>query len=246
MALFWSTAISYLAGWVLMLSLMAVSHDNAHGPDALIRDYSAPAQILAAVLPRPLAFVVLVMILFTMEFQDIAQLLASSRFVWALSRDSAIPLSTYFRHLSVKKIPVRATWIICAVVAPSLMLIAIDRKIATSLMLQGCGGSLVLAYAFPVICYLFCEKGALEIDGRNEWTLRGWSKYIAAVAMAYVALIIGFMAAPSRRPMTACKCTLLPSPEKTSRLTLIVKSQLASPMRQLCLSWLLYSPSSPG
>lgn len=210
-AVFWSTFISYLTGWALMLSLMAVLPSN---PSSLTppRDYSAPAQALTAVLPRGLSGVLLAMTLVTMQFQDVAQLLASSRFVWALARDSALPTSPYFRRLSFNsRIPVRAALGICCIVGPSMLLLAASRSIVTSLMLQGCGATLLLAYYCPVLCYLFCPKGALDVDGRNEWTLRSWSKPFAYAASAYVGLIVVMMCCPNGWPVNASELRTTPS-----------------------------------
>ena len=205
-AIFWSTAISYLAGWALSLSLMAVPRDTVSVSSSPARDYGAAAQTLTSVLPRSLAFFILILVILGMQFQDIAQLLASSRFIWALARDSAIPGSSYLSHLSMSsRIPVRATWAVCFIVSLSLMLIATSRSIVTNLMLEGGGAVLVLAYGLPVVCYLTCGKGALDVDGRNDWTLRGWSRYVAYIALAYTLLIIILISCPTDWPITASK-----------------------------------------
>jgi amino acid transporter len=169
------------------------------------RDYGAPAQLMTEVLPRPMAFCIILLLVVLMQFQDIAQLLASSRFIWALARDSAIPFSPWLGRLSTARIPVRATWAVCGIAGPALLLVAASRKIVTSLVLQGCGSSLVLAYLIPVICYLTCGRGALDSDGRNEWTLRGWSKPLALFGSTYVLLIITLMLCPNTAPVTACE-----------------------------------------
>lgn len=182
---------------------MQVTPEIPHGSTPT-RDYGAPAQILTEILPRPLAFIILLLIVILMIFQDTAQLLASSRFMWALARDSAIPFSPYLRRLSAgSQLPIRATWTVCAIAAPCLLLIAGSRQIVTSLILSGCGSSLVLSYAIPVVCYLACPKGALDIDGRNEWTLRGASRYAAAIGTCYVTLIIIMMCCPNFYPVTS-------------------------------------------
>lgn len=160
--------------------------------------------MLTEILPRPLAFTILLLIVILMIIQDTAQLLASSRFMWALARDSAIPFSPYLRRLSAgTQLPVRATWTVCAIAAPCLLLIAGSRQIVTSLILSGCGSSLVLAYLMPVVCYLCCPKGALDIDGRNAWTLRSASRYVAAFGSCYVVLIIVMMCCPNFYPVTS-------------------------------------------
>lgn len=203
LAIFWSTAISYISGWVVMLSIMAVSPET-RSLDTPVKSYSAPAQMLTEVLPRPVAFVLVLLLVFLMQFQDIAQLLASSRFVWALARDDAVPFSPHLRRLSADtRIPVRAIWVICIFVAPALLLVIGSRKIVTSLILSGCGASLVIAYLIPVLCYLTCARDALDVDGRNEWTLRRWSRWVAVVGTAYICLIIVLMCCPNTGPVTA-------------------------------------------
>lgn len=191
-----------------VLPLWQVSREDLLGKQ-VTRDYGAPAQILTEVLPRPMAFCVVLLLLVLMQFQDIAQLLASSRFIWALARDSAIPFSPWLSRLSTSRIPLRATWVVCAIAGPALLLIAVSRKIVTSLVLQGCGSSLVLAYLMPVICYLTCSSGALDADGRNEWTLRGWSKPFAVLGSTYVLLIIVLMLCPNTAPVSASKSTFV-------------------------------------
>lgn len=213
-AIFWSTACAYLVGWAVMLAIMAVFPEVVNDAPPKAHAYGAPALLLSTLVPQPLAFIILLLIVLLMKAQDTAQLLASTRFIWALARDSALPFSHFFRHLSISRLPVRATYSVCLVVCLSLMLIATDRAIATSLMLQGCGASIILAYSIPVVCYLTCEKGALDVDGRNEWTLRNWSKPAAWVGTAYVSLIIIFMSCPNDWPVTASESVTQSIPPK--------------------------------
>lgn len=204
-AVFWSTAFAYMIGWALMLSLMAVLPQRPLADYATSRFYGAPAQILNTVLPQGLAFTILVLLIILMQAQDVAQLLASSRFVWALARDSALPGSRFVRPLSAARIPVRATFAISTVVFLSLLLVATGKQIVTSLALQGGGASIVLAYSLPVWCYLTCPNGALDVDGRNEWTLKRWSKLAAAIGGIYSLLIIIVLSWPTGYPITASK-----------------------------------------
>lgn len=202
---FWSTAISYLSGWAVMLAIMTVLPEGALDDDARPRNYGAPAIILGTLLPRPAAFALLFLLIVLMLMQDTAQLLASSRFIWALARDKALPASPFFRVLSPSRIPRRATIAVCVLVFLSLMLLATDRKIATSLMLQGCGASILFGYCIPVWSYLTCAKGALDTDGRNEWTLRGWSQPAAWLGSTYIVLIVIMMACPTDWPTSRSK-----------------------------------------
>lgn len=186
------------------MPFVQVSREDRLGKE-MTRDYGAPAQLMTEVLPRPMAFCIVFLLVILMQFQDIAQLLASSRFIWALARDSAIPFSPWLSKLSKSRIPRRATWVVASISGPALLLIAASRKIVTSLVLQGCGSSLVLAYLIPVLCYLTCGPGALDSDGRNEWTLRGWSRPLALLGTTYVFLIIALMLCPNTAPVSACK-----------------------------------------
>lgn len=53
-----------------------------------------------------------------MALENISQLLAASRFFWALSRDSAIPFAHYWHQISKKRrIPRRATFLLVIVSA---------------------------------------------------------------------------------------------------------------------------------
>ncbi|ODA79210.1 hypothetical protein RJ55_04803 [Drechmeria coniospora] len=80
-------------------------------------------------------------------------LIATSRQVWAFSRDGAFPLSTYIARVSSSGVPRYAVWSTCFVAAV-MGLICIVNEAATvalfSLLIAGC----YTAYCIPVVCRL--------------------------------------------------------------------------------------------
>ena len=93
----------------------------------------------------------LIALLGCMVLQDVAQLTASSRFVWALARDqgalsladpadfAALPFSNVWRRVSTKhRIPRLGAALIAFVAAPALLVLAAGNSILTGLALQGC------------------------------------------------------------------------------------------------------------
>ena len=54
----------------------------------------------------------------------------------------------------------------------------------------------------PIVIYLTCPPDVLHIDGRNVWTLRGWSRPVAWMSIALFALCLGLMACPNSLPVT--------------------------------------------
>jgi amino acid transporter len=145
--------------------------------------------LIANSIPRRHTTLVLIFVLFSFAFQAVAQLVATSRFTWALARESALPFSHFFRRLSKKdRLPLAAIWIVVLLAAPVFLLLCINVSIISTILLEGAGLSVMLSYAAPVALYLFCPSDALAGDGRAQWTLRSWSKP-AAVAATFFSVV---------------------------------------------------------
>lgn len=139
-----------------------------------------------------------------MVLQNVAQLFATSRFIWALARESAIPFSQFFHKISsTYRQPLHAIWVVVAIAAPSLLLLGISTQIVGTILLEGAGWSVMFAYASPVVIYLFCPRDALAGDGRAQWTLRGWSQPMAWIAATFAALFLIVLCFPVGYPVTA-------------------------------------------
>lgn len=137
--------------------------------------------------------------------QNIAQLLASSRFIWALARESAIPFSPFFHKISASHQPLNAIWIVVFISAPSLLLLGISQHIVGTILLEGAGWAIMFCYGFPIVLYLFCSKDALSGDGRAKWTLRGWSRPLAWFSVIGSAVSLVMYCLPTGYPVTARK-----------------------------------------
>lgn len=147
--------------------------------------------LIANSIPRRHTTLVLVFVLFSFVLQAIAQLLATSRFTWALARESALPFSDFLRQLSKRdKLPHQAIWVVVALAAPVLILLCINTSIISTILLEGAGVSVMAAYGIPAMIYLFCPRDALAGDGRGKWTLRKWSLPAAFLATLFTSVFM--------------------------------------------------------
>ncbi|GAA6012779.1 hypothetical protein JCM10207_005357 [Rhodosporidiobolus poonsookiae] len=198
LAMFWSTTASYLMGWVSICVLLATM--NIEGLDPSLQPSIA---LISNSMPRAYATLILVFVLLSFLFQCIAQLLATSRFIFALSREQALPFSNFFRRLSKKnRQPSAAIWVTLAIAFPTLILLVIDTSIISTTVLEGAGITAVTSYVTPILLYLFCPKDVLRGDGRAQWTLRGASKFVAVPVCAFFLTFMITMCLPTGYPIT--------------------------------------------
>ncbi|GAA97304.1 uncharacterized protein L969DRAFT_14610 [Mixia osmundae IAM 14324] len=210
-AVFWSTVISYVLGSLLTLVVLSSARRSSAGLKSEPRPYFAPAEILFENLRRPLALAILVMVLVAMLCQGAAQMLGTSRFTWALARDSALPFSSHLRHVSSHhRLPRRAILVVATVNLMALTLIMINSDIVTSLFIRGAGSSTFLAYAAPIAILLISPAGVLESGRYKIWTLRGFRKPMAIVSVLFVTLILIVMCFPTSLPVTSISLSYAP------------------------------------
>ncbi|KAM0752190.1 hypothetical protein T439DRAFT_287531 [Meredithblackwellia eburnea MCA 4105] len=205
LAMFWSVAISYALGWVVRpffsLLLCWSSTEQSHGADP---NLAHSIGVLANTLPRPYATLVIVIVLLAMASQNIAQLLATSRFIWALARESALPFSHFLRTISSsQRQPIPAIWLVVVIVSLSLLLLRISTQIIATILLEGAAFSVALSYVVPIIIYLFCPDDALAGDGRAQWTLRSFSKPVAYPVTFFVLVFLIVLCLPTGHPVTS-------------------------------------------
>ena len=142
--------------------------------------------LIANSIPRGHTTLVLLCVLASFVFQAIAQLLATSRYMFALARESALPCSDFLRRLSQKdKLPLHAIWVVAAIAGPILILLCINSRLISIVVLEAAGISCMVSYAAPVMLYLGCPNDVLVGDGRVQWTLRRWSKPAAVAATIF-------------------------------------------------------------
>ncbi|KAM0791010.1 hypothetical protein ACM66B_004309 [Microbotryomycetes sp. NB124-2] len=198
LAMFWSVAATYAMGWMSICVLLATA--DVTGLDPTLQPSVA---VLARSIPRRYATLVLVFVLLSFVFQAIAQLLATSRYTWALARESALPFSHIVRRLSRRKLPVTAIWIIVALCAPVFMLLCINTTIISTILLEGAGVTVMISYCVPCVLYLIGPRDALAGDGRVMWTLRSFSKPAAALASLFSLAFIIVLCLPTGWPVNA-------------------------------------------
>lgn len=218
LAMFWSVAATYGMGWVSICVLLAVRASRtrctwlvcllAH-PQTMHLDGSDPElqpsiALIANSIPRKYTTLILVLVLLSFLFQNIAQLLATSRFIWALARESALPFSKFFRRLSSKtRQPTVAIWATWAISFPALLLIAVNVSIIATTLLEGAGITCTSSYVAPLLFYLACwGDDVLRGDGRAKWTLRGASKFLAIPPALFLLVFITMMCLPTGYPVT--------------------------------------------
>lgn len=149
------------------------------------------------------------LVLVCLAFQNIAQLLATSRFIFALARESALPFSHFFRSLSVShREPRVATWSTIAVVAPAMLLLRINTSVVGTILLEGAAETVAIAYVVPVALYLCCPADVLYGDGRAKWSLRKLSRPLAVVGVLFASLFCIVLCFPTSAPVTSCELCL--------------------------------------
>lgn len=160
--------------------------------------------MLANTLPRPYTTLVTIIILLAMVAQNVAQLLATSRFIWALARESALPFSQFLHTISARQgQPIRAIWLVVAIVALSLLLIRISTQIIATILLEGAGWCVMFAYLVPVAIYLIGPDDALVGDGRAQWTLRKFSKPLGYAGATFACVFLVVLCLPTGYPVNS-------------------------------------------
>ncbi|GAA5865779.1 hypothetical protein JCM1840_003257 [Sporobolomyces johnsonii] len=199
LAMFWSVAATYLMGWVSICVLLATVDSVGLRPDL-----QPSISLIDNSVPRRYTTLILVLVLLSIVFQHVAQLLATSRFIWALSRESALPFSTFFRRLSAKhKQPLRAIWAVVGISVPALLLLAVNTSIIATTLLEGAGVTVVASWVTPIVLYLTCSRDVLRGDGRAKWTLRKASKSLAFCAALFCGVFLVMVCLPTGWPVTS-------------------------------------------
>ncbi|GAA6056973.1 hypothetical protein JCM3770_001993 [Rhodotorula araucariae] len=198
LAMFWSVAATYIMGWISICVLLATMRTDGADPDL-----QPSIALIANSIPRKYTTVILVLVLLSFLFQNVAQLLATSRFIWALARESALPFSAFFRRLSSKnRTPTNAIWAVWAISFPAMFLLAINVSIIATMLLEGAGITATMSYVAPLLLYLACPADVLRGDGRAKWTLRRASKALALPAAVFLLVFICMMSLPTGYPVT--------------------------------------------
>ncbi|TYJ57720.1 hypothetical protein B9479_001574 [Cryptococcus floricola] len=197
-----STSIiaTYVLGYIaIVLLLLSISPDDA----ATVKSHSfAFGYILTEAISRPGAISICILMILVLVLQVLAQLQASSRFVFALARENGMPFSSIIRRTNGHRRPVFAVWLLVVVCAPfAFMTLASESTLYSVLAVTACTLSYV-GYAVPVGLYLF-SRIDLQTEGRSMWSLRKWSKPIAVVGLLYSLAVVIVQTLPGSKPVRA-------------------------------------------
>ncbi|OCF45080.1 amino acid/metabolite permease [Kwoniella heveanensis CBS 569] len=198
---------TYLLGYIsIILLLVSVSPEDA----STVRAHVFPfGYILTKAISEHGAIAVCSLMIVVLHLQVLAQLQASSRFVFAMARDNAMPFSNWIRRTNAAKNPIFANWLVVALCVPfASMTLGSRSALYSVLAVTACTMSYV-GYIVPAGLYLFSGKN-LQSEGRTTWSLRRWSKPVAVIGLFYGSLLIVAQTFPGSRPVTAATMSWSP------------------------------------
>ncbi|EXJ61899.1 hypothetical protein A1O7_02330 [Cladophialophora yegresii CBS 114405] len=144
----------WVFGWICCIVIAATM---VHDVESLLSSpYGQPmAQIYYDSLGKNGALGFMALLMIVQFLMGISILVAASRQAWAFSRDGALPLSSFFRHISEKfgYIPVRTT-LGCAFLAAVLGLLCLIAPAAASALFSLAVAGNNLAWGTPILCRL--------------------------------------------------------------------------------------------
>jgi len=119
---------------------------------------------------------------------------ASSRVVYAYSRDGALPMSRWWRHVNRHtNTPVNAVWFVLGLGA-LLGLLMFASPVAIGAVFSIGAIAQYVAFIFPVALKLFVVGDKFR---PGPWNLGKFSKPIGAIAFAYVLLMVPVLCFPA-------------------------------------------------
>jgi len=177
-----SVALSGIFGWILLLALTFAVPNVAGTLGAGAFDVQYIWQhSLGSKWAEFLLFVVVV----AQFFCDNANITSSSRIIWALSRDKAVPGHHLWHRLNKRRAPVYAIWLVVVFdilwMLPTFANAAIGYLVATSITVI----ALYSAYAIPI--FLRVRQG--KSYQRGAWTLGPHYRWVDAIALTWIAII---------------------------------------------------------
>ncbi|CCA73241.1 related to GABA transport protein [Serendipita indica DSM 11827] len=192
-----SIGVSAVLGWFLILGLLFS-----------IQDYEATigaatgqpvAQIIIDAVGPDAAIALMVIIVVAMFFCGTFSITSNSRMMYAFSRDGALPASSFFHKVDVKrKSPIRTVWLACTLsfilALPSLGS-TVAFAAATSIATIG----LYISYGIPILLRVLGRKRFVK----GPWHLGKFSILISTLAVVWIALIAILFILPQVYPVTS-------------------------------------------
>ncbi|KAI7962709.1 hypothetical protein MJO28_000803 [Puccinia striiformis f. sp. tritici] len=182
-AMFFATVINYLNVLVVQICCyMSFTERNTFDQPSML------SLVLSHCSHRASACIFSCLLIVTW-IQQISQLFASTRFVWALARDNAFPFANQWRKLSTKsQMPRRATTLLITLTILVSCFLGVSQTHVTIFIERSDSYLSLMCYVIPVFLYLLSDKDVLYRDGRNFWTLQQWSRPLAW--LAFITLLI--------------------------------------------------------
>ncbi|KIR53725.1 amino acid/metabolite permease [Cryptococcus gattii Ru294] len=195
-----SVIATYVLGYIsIVLLLLSISPEDA----ATVKSHSfAFGYILTKAISKPGAITICCLMVVVLMLQVLAQLQASSRFVFALARENGMPFSSIIRKTNNHRRPVFAVWLVVILCLPfACLTLASESTLYSVLAVTACTLSYV-GYAIPISLYLVSRIN-LQTEGRSLWSLRKWSKPVAIIGLLYALALIVTQTFPGSTPVKA-------------------------------------------
>ncbi|RXK41391.1 hypothetical protein M231_01296 [Tremella mesenterica] len=193
-------ALTYVLGYIsIVLLLLAIDPKDGN---AVHNHPFAFGYVLEQAVNRQAAISLCCLLIVALLLQIMAQLQASSRFVFALARDNALPFSEAIRRTNSAKQPVIANWVVVGLCAPFACLLIGSHNTLYSVVAVASSTLSYVGYTVPVILYLLSRLD-LQQEGRTSWSLRGLSKPVAVVGVLFGLAVVVVQALPGSKPITA-------------------------------------------
>ena len=187
-----SVVVSAIAGYALLMALVAVSPDLAAAGGFV----NPVLYILQSRLSYVLGTLLFAVIFVAQFFCSMSSVTSNSRMIYAFSRDGAVPGHNLWHSLNRGRTP-RNAIILAAVAAfvlavPSLWSVTAYLAV-TSIAVIG----LYIAYAIPI----FLRQFSTDFK-RGPWHLGAWSSLIGWIAVIWVVFISVLFMLPTSLPIT--------------------------------------------
>jgi amino acid transporter len=199
-----SIYVSIIAGFVLIVAfLFSVSGDTAQynteaGGSGYGGAVTAPSIIMIDALGQHWAEVLTVVIIVAQLCCGLAAIGATSRMVFAFSRDGALPGSPQWRKVNRRAVPTNAMWL-AVVVAFLLALPSLWNYTAYNAVTAI--GTIGLAPAYVIPGFLRARQGRRFQKG--AWNLGKWGPLIGYIASVWVVIEVVLFCLPQASPITA-------------------------------------------
>ncbi|KAH8557029.1 APC amino acid permease [Umbelopsis sp. PMI_123] len=183
-------------GFIFLLSVTCSIQDY----DRVINSSSIPiAQVFLDALGKSGAVLCLCILMGGIFFCGNSVVTSTSRLIYAMSRDGALPFSEILHKPSPKsKTPVTAVWAL-ALITALMGLLYLGSATALLAITSVCTISLNITYGIPTLCLIFGRKNFVP----GPFTLGKWSQCNGIIALVWISFISVLFILPTQAPVTA-------------------------------------------